>query len=98
MFKVFKTPEFKKELNFYKAEIIENKRNFIIAMSSAVLWCFLVVIQPYLIKIIGPTTSKFTAKNKRFFLIQSKDYGGEDVNLIKPHDVISFIENNNLLN
>ena len=52
MFKVFKTPEFKKALNFYKAEIIENKKNFIIAMPSAVLWCFLVVIQPYLIKII----------------------------------------------
>ena len=52
MFKVFKTPEFKKALNFYKAEIIDNKRNFIIAMSSAVLWCFLVVIQPYLIKVI----------------------------------------------
>ena len=52
MFKVFKTPEFKKALNFYKAEIIENKRNFIIAMSSAVLWCFLEVVQPYLIKII----------------------------------------------
>ena len=47
MFKVFKTPEFKKALNFYKVEIIENKRNFIIA-----LWCFLVVVQPYLIKII----------------------------------------------
>ena len=52
MFKVFKTPEFKKALNFYKVEIIENKRNFIIAMSSAVLWCFLVVVQPYLIKVI----------------------------------------------
>ena len=52
MFKVFKTPEFKKALNFYKAEIIDNKRNFIIAMSSAVLWCFLVVVQPYLIKVI----------------------------------------------
>ena len=52
MFKVFKTPEFKKALNFYKTEIIENKRNFIIAMSSAVVWCFLVVVQPYLIKII----------------------------------------------
>ena len=52
MFKVFKTPEFKKALNFYKAEIIDNKKNFIIAMSSAVLWCFLVVIQPYLIKVI----------------------------------------------
>ena len=52
MFKVFKTPEFKKALNFYKTEILENKRNFIIAMSSAVLWCFLVVVQPYLIKII----------------------------------------------
>ena len=52
MFKVFKTPEFKKALNFYKAEIIDNKRNFIIAMSSAVLWCVRVVIQPYLIKVI----------------------------------------------
>jgi len=52
MFKVFKTPEFKKALNFYRAEIIDNKRNFIIAMSSAVLWCFLVVVQPYLMKII----------------------------------------------
>ena len=52
MFKVFKTPEFKKALNFYKEEIIDNKRNFVIAMSSAVLWCFLVVVQPYLIKII----------------------------------------------
>tara|TARA_B100001057_G_scaffold231968_1_gene232189 strand:- start:4071 stop:5888 length:1818 start_codon:yes stop_codon:yes gene_type:complete len=52
MFKVFKTPEFKKAINFYKAEITDNKRNFIIAMSSAVLWCFLVVVQPYLIKII----------------------------------------------
>jgi len=52
MFKVFKTQEFKKALNFYRAEIIENKKNFIIAMSSAVLWCFLVVVQPYLIKII----------------------------------------------
>ena len=52
MFKVFKTPEFKKALNFYKTEIIENKKNFIIAMSSAVVWCFLVVVQPYLIKII----------------------------------------------
>ena len=52
MFKVFKTPEFKKALNFYKTEITENKKNFIIAMSSAVVWCFLVVVQPYLIKII----------------------------------------------
>ena len=28
MFKIFKTPEFKKALNFYKAEIIDNKRNW----------------------------------------------------------------------
>jgi len=50
-----------------------------------------------LIKIIGPTTSKFTSKNDRFFLLDSKEYGGEDVNLIKPSDVIFFIEKNNLL-
>lgn len=50
-----------------------------------------------LIKIIGPTTSKFTAKKSNFFLIDSKDYGGPDVNLIKPNDVISFIESKNIL-
>ena len=28
MFKVFKTPEFKKALNFYKAEIIDNRKYY----------------------------------------------------------------------
>lgn len=50
MFKVFKTPEFKKAVNFYKDGIKENKRSFVISMGSAVIWCFLIVIQPYIIK------------------------------------------------
>lgn len=50
MFKIFKTPEFKKAVNFYKDGIKENKKSFVISMSSAVIWCFLIVIQPYIIK------------------------------------------------
>jgi len=50
MFNVFKTPEFKKALTFYKEGVKENKRSFIVSMLSAVLWCFLIVIQPYIIK------------------------------------------------
>ena len=50
MFNVFKTPEFKKALKFYKEGIAENKRSFILSMLSAVVWCFLIVIQPYIIK------------------------------------------------
>ena len=50
MFKVFKTPDFKKAVNFYKDGIKENRRSFIISMGSAVVWCFLIVIQPYIIK------------------------------------------------
>ena len=50
MFNVFKTPEFKKALKFYKEGIAENKRSFVFSMLSAVVWCFLIVIQPYIIK------------------------------------------------
>ena len=50
MFNVFKTPEFKKALTFYKEGVKENKRGFIVSMLSAVVWCFLIVIQPYIIK------------------------------------------------
>ena len=50
MFNVFKTPEFKKALKFYKEGVAENKRSFVISMLSAVVWCFLIVIQPYIIK------------------------------------------------
>ena len=50
MFNVFKTPEFKKALKFYKEGISENKRSFVLSMLSAVVWCFLIVIQPYIIK------------------------------------------------
>ena len=50
MFNVFKTPEFKKALSFYKEGVKENKKSFIVSMLSAVVWCFLIVIQPYIIK------------------------------------------------
>ena len=50
MFKVFKTPEFKKAIAFFVEGIKENKKSFFISNSSALLWCFLVIIQPYLIK------------------------------------------------
>ena len=50
MFNVFKTPEFKKALKFYKEGIAENKKSFVVSMLSAVIWCFLIVIQPYIIK------------------------------------------------
>ena len=50
MFKVFKTPEFKKAISFFIEGIKENKKSFFISNSSALLWCFLVIIQPYLIK------------------------------------------------
>jgi ATP-binding cassette subfamily B protein len=50
MFKVYKTPEFKKAVRFYLEGMKGNKKHFYIAMSSAVLWCFLVVLHPYIIK------------------------------------------------
>lgn len=50
VFKVYKTPEFKKAISFFLQGIKENKRNFTISMVSAILWVFLVVVQPYLIK------------------------------------------------
>ena len=50
MFKVFKTPEFKKALSFYIEGMKGNKKHFYISMSSAVIWCFLVVLHPYIIK------------------------------------------------
>mgnify|MGYP003325749759 CR=1 FL=1 len=50
MFDVFKTPEFKRALKFYIEEVKNNKKHFLISMSSAVIWCFLVVLHPYFIK------------------------------------------------
>ena len=50
MFNVFRTPEFKKAIAFFVEGIKENKKSFFISNSSALLWCFLVIIQPYLIK------------------------------------------------
>ncbi len=50
MFKVFKTPEFKKAVLFYVEGIKGNKKHFLISISSAIIWCFLVVLHPYIIK------------------------------------------------
>lgn len=50
MFKVFKTPEFKKAISFFIEGVKENKKSFFISNASALLWCFLVILQPYLIK------------------------------------------------
>ena len=50
MFNVFKTPEFKKAISFFIEGIKENKKSFFISNASALLWCFLVILQPYLIK------------------------------------------------
>ena len=50
MFDVFKTAEFKRALTFYVQEVKNNRKHFLISMSSAVIWCFLVVLHPYLIK------------------------------------------------
>ncbi len=50
MFDVFKTPEFKKALRFYLEEVKNNKKHFLISMFSAIIWCFLVILHPYLIK------------------------------------------------
>ena len=50
MFDVFKTSEFKRALKFYVEEVKNNRRHFFISMSSAIIWCFLVVLHPYLIK------------------------------------------------
>ncbi|MBI28832.1 MAG: hypothetical protein CFH21_00930 [Alphaproteobacteria bacterium MarineAlpha5_Bin11] len=45
-----------------------------------------------LIKIVGPTGSKFTSSMKNYYIINANDFGGTNVNLIKPENVISFIE------
>ena len=50
MFDVFKTAEFKRALKFYIEEVKNNSKHFLISMSSAVIWCFLVVLHPYFIK------------------------------------------------
>ena len=50
MFDVFKTAEFKRALKFYIEEVKNNSKHFLISISSAVLWCFLVVFHPYFIK------------------------------------------------
>ena len=50
MFKTFRTKEFKRAGRFYKEEIKNNYRNFVIAISTALMWSGLVVVQPYFIK------------------------------------------------
>ena len=67
MFNVFKTPEFKKALTFYKEGVKENKRSFIVSMLSAVVWCFLIVIQPYIIKRI--IDEGIVGQNQQIFIV-----------------------------
>ena len=50
MFKTFKTEEFKRAGRFYRQEIKNNYRNFLVAIITALMWSGLVVVQPYLIK------------------------------------------------
>ena len=50
MFKTFKTEEFKRAGRFYRQEIKNNYRNFLVAIFTALMWSGLVVVQPYLIK------------------------------------------------
>ena len=67
MFKVFKTPEFKKAISFFIEGIKENKKSFYISNISALLWCFLVIIQPYLIKRI--IDDGIVAENQRSVIV-----------------------------
>ena len=67
MFKVFKTPEFKKAISFFLEGIKENKKSFYISNISALLWCFLVIIQPYLIKRI--IDDGIVAENQRAVIV-----------------------------
>ena len=67
MFNVFKTPEFKKAIAFFVEGIKENKKSFFISNSSALLWCFLVIIQPYLIKRI--IDDGIVAENQRAVIV-----------------------------
>ena len=67
MFKVFKTPEFKKAIAFFVEGIKENKKSFYISNTSALLWCFLVIVQPYLIKRI--IDDGIVADNQRAIIV-----------------------------
>ena len=67
MFKVFKTPEFRKAISFFIEGIKENKKSFYISNISALLWCFLVIIQPYLIKRI--IDDGIVAENQRAVIV-----------------------------
>ncbi len=67
MFKVFKTPEFKKAISFFIEGVKENKKSFFISNFSALVWCFLVIIQPYLIKKI--IDDGIVADNQRAIIV-----------------------------
>ena len=67
MFKVFKTQEFKKAISFFIEGIKENKKSFFISNASALLWCFLVILQPYLIKRI--IDDGIVANNERSVIV-----------------------------
>ena len=67
MFDVFKTAEFKRALTFYVQEVKNNRKPFLISMSSAVIWCFLVVLHPYLIKRI--VDDGIVANNRQIIVV-----------------------------
>ena len=67
MFDVFKTAEFKRALTFYVQEVKNNRKHFLISMSSAVIWCFLVVLHPYLIKRI--VDDGIVANNRQIIVV-----------------------------
>lgn len=67
MFDVFKTAEFKRALTFYVQEVKNNRKHFLISMSSAVIWCFLVVLHPYLIKRI--VDDGIVASNRQIIVV-----------------------------
>ena len=46
----------------------------------------------YLVKIVGQTGNKFTSEKPNFYIINSNTFGGNDVNLIQPKNIIDFIE------
>ena len=45
-----------------------------------------------LVKIVGATGRKFTLDNPNFYIIDSNNFGSNDVNLITPKTVIDFID------
>ena len=59
-------PSFKPAKSFVQ-EVKNNRKHFLISMSSAVIWCFLVVLHPYLIKRI--VDDGIVANNRQIIVV-----------------------------